>query len=195
MIDANSRIAGSLLKELEDGQGTSQRALAWRCGIALGRTNLILRALIHEGLIVTSRARPRYVLTAQGQARSAQLERERLRETVAMYGGARARIEQRLGRLLAAWPAGCARRLAFVGSGFVAEIAFACLQGSDVELAAVFDSREDGCEFFGFPVQPLSAMATAAHEHPILITFLDVPADLTAALASMPLNPERLMWL
>ena len=190
-----SRVASSLLAELEGGQGTSQRALAWRCGIALGRTNLLLREFLREGLVAISEARPRYVLTARGQERKAQLDRDRLKETIESYDAARRHIERRLGELIDRWPAGRPKRVGFVGSGVVAEIVFACLQGRDVRLVAVFDSCHASRAFFGFHVRPVSEINSMDPEDLILVTFLDIPPDIATAFDSFGVAPERLLWL
>lgn len=194
-MDPNSRIVGSLLTELEEGHGISQRALAWRCGIALGRANLLLRAVVGDGLVAVSGARPKYVLTARGQARKADLDRERLKETIELYHLARRHIEQRLGRVFAGWPPGCPKRVALVGAGLVAEVVFACIQRSEVQVTAVFDMHQAHQGFFGFEVQPMSEIKAMDPDHPVLVTCLDSPRDLAAVLRSLGVMSDRLMWL
>ncbi len=79
-MDAQDRVRMRILRELEANPGISQRELARRLGISLGKTNYVLRALLKKGLIKLKRFHDSpnkraylYVLTPEGMEEKARL--------------------------------------------------------------------------------------------------------------------------
>jgi hypothetical protein len=136
-----------ILTELEGESLVSQRSLATRLGIALGLTNLLVRRLIRKGWIRAVRIRPnrfRYLLTPTGLAEKARISFIFLQDYVQFYATARDRVRERLSVLALRWPASelgsaAEKRIVFYGAGEVAEIAYVCLQGTDLKLVGVID--------------------------------------------------------
>ncbi|HXG54318.1 MAG TPA: winged helix-turn-helix transcriptional regulator [Vicinamibacterales bacterium] len=155
--------AHQILSEIEAGHPISQRSLASSLGIALGMTNLLLRRLVRKGLIRVAHIRPNrvaYFLTPSGMAEKARMSRVHFQNSVRLYASARDRIRASFETLSREWPDGSgdgSKRIVFVGTGEAAEIAYVCLQETDLQLAAVIDfqGRE---RFFGVPVYSAHAV-------------------------------------
>ncbi|AAU92811.1 conserved domain protein [Methylococcus capsulatus str. Bath] len=88
-----------ILKNLEDSPGISQRVLAERLGISLGKTNYLLKALLEKGLIKAGNFRRSgsklgylYLLTPQGIEQKLSLTRAYLARKEAEYEALRAEI-------------------------------------------------------------------------------------------------------
>jgi DNA-binding MarR family transcriptional regulator len=166
---SHDRYAHQILSEIEAGKPISQRSLANNLGIALGMTNLLLRRLVRKGLIRVSQVRPNrlgYFLTPTGIAEKSRMSRMYFQDSVRLYASARDRLRANFADLSREWPVEngqleAPKRLFFLGSGEVAEIAYVCLQETDLELAGVFDFQGRQ-RFFGAPVY--SAAATSAEE-------------------------------
>ena len=147
-----------ILTEIEDGHGLSQRSLSTNLGIALGLTNLLVRKVVHKGWVRAIRIKPnrvRYMLTPEGLAEKARMSTVFLQNSVRFYSTARDRIRQRLAAAsLQLVTRGDAegKRIVFFGAGEVAEIAYVCLQETDLTLVGVVG--EGRARFFGLPVQP-----------------------------------------
>jgi len=90
-----------LLKNLEDNPGLSQRDLAKRLGISLGKVNFCLNALIEKGCLKVNNFRNSnnklayaYLLTPQGAEQKARMTVEFLQIKVAEYERLRTEIEE-----------------------------------------------------------------------------------------------------
>ncbi|MGI2323721.1 MULTISPECIES: MarR family EPS-associated transcriptional regulator [Methylococcus] len=88
-----------ILKNLEDSPGISQRVLAERLGISLGKTNYLLKALLEKGFIKAGNFRRSgsklgylYLLTPQGIEQKLSLTRAYLARKEAEYEALRAEI-------------------------------------------------------------------------------------------------------
>jgi DNA-binding MarR family transcriptional regulator len=149
------------LTEVEQRPSLSQRSLSARLGIALGLTNLLVRRLVKKGWVRVVRIRPnqvRYLLTLEGIAEKARMSRLCFSHSVRFYSEARDRVRDALTELSATWDAGeVHKRVCFYGADEVAEIAYICLQETDLTLMGVVDDGARG-RFFGLAVQPSSAL-------------------------------------
>jgi len=90
-----------LLKTLEDNPGLSQRDLAKRLGISLGKVNFCLNALIEKGCLKVNNFRNSdnklayaYLLTPKGVEQKARMTVEFLQAKVQEYERLRAEIEE-----------------------------------------------------------------------------------------------------
>ena len=91
----------TLLRLIEANPKISQRDLAYKVGISLGKVNYCVRALIHRGWIKAARFQKsrnklayRYLLTARGLEHKALLTGRFLRVKMQQYEVLRAEIEQ-----------------------------------------------------------------------------------------------------
>lgn len=133
-----------LLTEINSGERLSQRTLARRVGIALGLTNLLIRRFVRKGwvrVVQTNPNRVMYLLTPAGLAEKARMSRDSLQYSVRFYTDARQRIAARFAQLSDDWgePSRVGKRIAFFGTGEVAEIGYVCLQETDLVLAGAVD--------------------------------------------------------
>jgi DNA-binding MarR family transcriptional regulator len=179
---ANLRV---ILAEIAADPAVSQRHLARRLGIALGLTNQLLRRVVSEGWVTVTHqqsSRVRYQLTTAGHETMGRLAREALAGAVRHYGEARERMRQRLqalsGELTAAR---LAKRIAFHGSGPLAEIAYVSLHETDLQLVAVLDATRI-TPFFGVPVYPVCELGNLVSRRSFeRVAVMSLPADDGAA--------------
>lgn len=152
-----------LLTEVETGNGTSQRSLARRAGIALGLTNVVLKMLVKSGWVRVVRVdgHLRYLITPEGAAEKARMSTAYFASTTRFYAEARDRVRERLSHLSQTWTAGAdPKRVAFYVAAEVAEIGYVCLQETDLLVTAVFDGNGRR-RFFGEPVRSIDRLACA----------------------------------
>jgi hypothetical protein len=198
--------ARRILTEVQAGNGTSQRTLAQRAGIALGLTNVILKRLVGCGWVgvVRSDRRVKYVITPEGIEENSRISTAYFAYTTRYYVEARNRVRERLADVsssgFAAAAAG-AKRVAFYGASEVGEISFVCLQEMDLVVTAVFDDDDIGSRrFFGLDVRPLRRLADPSSwsEFDVLIvmSFDDrTRRHAEAHLRSIEFPPERVFWI
>ena len=190
-----------ILAEIERGKGVTQRSLSKRLGIALGLTNSLIRRLVNKGYVKVVNVRPnrvKYLITPAGIAEKARATRSYLARTVNLYTETRQHIHA--GLLAAAQHAnGNGRvRVVFYGAGEIAEIAYVCLQETDLELVGVIDDRRTG-SFFGAPILPSAALhATSVNDIPfdrLIVLSLEDVDDVRARLKSSGCPEDQVCWL
>jgi DNA-binding MarR family transcriptional regulator len=201
-VTSHDDYAHRILTELESGAQISQRSLARRLGIALGLTNLLLRRFVRKGWIRMTEIQPHrvsYLLTPQGVAEKARLSTAAFQNSVQFYVHARERIRSGFDVLTREWPLVAGRDnsgkpIVFIGTDEVAEIAYVCLQETDLRLVGVVDFQGRQ-RFFGVPVYPAippgdELRACLESERPILIAFND-GALVRTFLREAGVPPER----
>lgn len=200
-MNSHERHAHQILTEIAAGERHSQRTLASRAGIALGLTNLLLRRFIRRGWVRVVRIQPnrvRYLLTPAGLAEKARMSRLFLQDSIKFYASARERVAASFCALSETWGAETdQKRIVFYGTGEVAEIAYVCLQETDLMLVGVAGDR-DG-QFFGMPIQPVSTLGPGrlgdnAFDKLIVTTF-DRPEEIRARLDAQRVEGDRVVWL
>ena len=202
--------ARRLLTEVETGNGTSQRSLARRAGIALGLTNVILKTLVTSGWVGVTRldGRVHYVITPEGVAAKNRMSAAYFAHTTRLYAEARDGVRDRLRALSTGWSDGASplaahgpKTIAFYGAGDAAEISYISMQESDLVVTAVFD---EACErrprFFGMDVRPVSALeARAVWETFGMLAVMEFDASARASartrLDAIGFPAERVFWL
>jgi DNA-binding MarR family transcriptional regulator len=197
--------AHQIMSEIEAGRPISQRSLASSLGIALGMTNLLLRRLVRKGWVRVSHIRPNrvsYFLTPTGMAEKARMSRAYFRASVQYYASARDRIRASFDALSREWPsprdpAPAAKRLLFLGTGEVAEIAYLCLQETDLQLLGVIDFQ-GRTRFFGVPVYPASQLDAVrgilASSGAVLVAFGE-SEQAQALINGVGVPPERVFFI
>ncbi len=198
-MHSHERYEHQILTAIGSGQPLSQRALATRVGIALGLANLLVRGLVRKGWVRITRARPnhiRYVLTVKGVAEQARLSHVYLQDAIGSYQTARTRIREGL-----AAAGGPSTRIVFYGTGEIAEIAYVCLQETDLELVGVICDRPDARSrrFFGLPVHSPdqvhdSTLAGVPFDR-LIVTSFETSELAGTRLRALGVAPERVHWL
>jgi ribosomal protein S25 len=202
-VDGHEASIRRLLDEVEAASDHSQRSLSSRLGIALGLTNLLLKRVVNQGWVRVTHIRPnrvRYLITPAGIAEKARMTRKYLSYSVGFYFEARERIGARLAQLSSTWPAPGAeqKRIVFWGGGEAAEIAFVCLQETDLRLVAVIDDARTK-PFFQVPVYPASTLRAGAvngvHFDCVVVTLFGEPGVTQEGLDEAGVDANRVCWL
>jgi DNA-binding MarR family transcriptional regulator len=169
-----------ILTAIEEGHPLTQRALAQRLGVALGLANLYVKRLVTKGYVKVrefpskpaARKRFRYVLTPRGVA-----EKSRLTLREAMAG-----LHER-----------GMKRIALLGVGEAAELAYLTLREFGLEPVGVF-ADEAGGQFLGTTVRALAELAGEDVDGVIVATF-DRPERRVAELGALGIAPEKCLTL
>src|SRR5262245_38989809 len=186
-----------ILTAIEEGRPLTQRDLAQRLGVALGLTNLYLKRLAKKGYIKiaefprkpAARKRLRYLLTPRGMAEKTRLTYEHMSYSLNLYRRARQNLREALGRLADSPP----KRIALVGVGEAAELAYLTLKELGLEPMAVF-ARGGGRQFLGFPVRPLAELSAEDFDIVIVASF-ERPEPLVAELTGLGTPADKLLTL
>src|SRR5678815_480516 len=166
-IATNADHLRRILEEIGTDSRLSQRALASRLGVSLGRANQLFRQLVHQRWIrsvaVAGQSHAHYVLTPEGAAAHERLSREHLESALAIYGAVRDRVRRRLEACATQHRNGSRFLPAIVlyGVGDVAQIAFACAADLGVPLVG-FAADSPRESFLGLPVRPPSDLRAMA---------------------------------
>ena len=162
-----------ILTEVSERDDVTQRDLADSLGIALGLTNLYLKRLARKGYIkVTTipRNRLRYLVTPKGVAQKSRLTYEYVKFSLVLYRQTRERLRAALGTQALAK----SERIALLGTGEAAELAYLTLRELGVEPVAIY--ADDGRQsFLGMPVQPQASMAGGDFDRVIVASFVTPP--------------------
>ena len=142
-----------LLEEVAKDSNISQRKLSSSLGVALGVTNACLKKMIRKGHIKVkgiNHKRIAYYLTPQGFTEKTRLTYYFLQHTVNYYKNLKQKVTSRLNEISKT----NARRILFYGAGEVMEVAYLCLQETNLELIGIVDDSNDKHEKkrFGFKI-------------------------------------------
>jgi len=131
-----------LLTEIERNPSFTQRSLASELGIALGLINHYLKSCVTKGWVRVSQISPRritYFLTPEGFREKSQMVTACLARSLTFFRDARTQCEVvfeaclRKGR----------KKIALVGGGDLADIAFLVAQGTSLEVSVVHRDTSD----------------------------------------------------
>ena len=160
----------TILNEIAEGHHITQRAIAYKMGVALGLVNLYLKRLTRKGYVKISTFpsnRIKYLLTPQGVAEKARLTYEFMGHSLNLYRETRRKIRAGLEPLIDRG----VRRVAIYGTSEAAELTFLSLRELGLEVSAVIS--EDGREepFLGIPIQSLTEISPKDLDLIILANF------------------------
>jgi DNA-binding MarR family transcriptional regulator len=185
-----------LLELIAAGEGRSQRRLAARLSVALGRVNRLIVEGVRIGWLKTesSASGPRYVITAAGRAAIVRMSRDYLAESIASYEETRARLTRELTAMARAFT-GAEKRVAFFGANHCAEIAYAALQETDLRLVGVYDDARVDADFFGLRVGATAELRRLEEDTRIVVTSLVSPVEIRRSLDALGIPEGRICWL
>ncbi|HKZ08685.1 MAG TPA: winged helix-turn-helix transcriptional regulator [Methylomirabilota bacterium] len=186
-----------ILTAIEEGHPLTQRALAQRLGVALGLANLYVKRLVTKGYVKVrefpskpaARKRFRYVLTPRGVAEKSRLTYDYMTYSLSLYRRARTNLREAMAGL----PERGMKRIALLGTGEAAELAYLTLREFGLEPVGVF-APEAGGLFLGATVRPVADLAGEDLDGVIVATF-DRPEHLVAALRGLGIPPEKCLTL
>lgn len=163
-----------ILQEVEDRPELPRRVAASKLGVSVKLAHKLLTGLVERGWLHVTKENSRhwrYFLTSEGLAEKTRLTREFIEFSFEFYREARRHSAQVCRDLSEAG----VKRVAFLGLGELAEIAYLGVQEWGLELVEVFDRQGVGRTFFGCRVQPAEA-ATGTQAERIIVTSFD-PKD------------------
>ena len=184
--DPERTITLGLLNAVQDDHKVTQRSVAKDLGIALGLANAYLKRCIKKGYIKLSRVPPNryaYYLTPHGFAEKSRLTAEFLSQSFLFFREAR----EQYTAIMADCAARGWKRVAFCGSGDLAEIAGLCNKDTAIEVAAIIDGAADDPEEASRAIRQVLSEIVGIEA--VIVTDLKSPqATFNALAASLPLD-------
>ncbi len=169
-----SELMLGLLKAVHENEASTQRVMAQQVGMALGLVNTYLKRCIKKGyikVVTAPRSRYSYYLTPKGFAEKSRLTAEYLSVSFNLLRHARTQYTE----LFAQCRANGWTRIAFAGTGDLAEIAMMCLNGSDLELVGFISRAPHAGHHLEKPVFGDALSAGGANCDAILVADLKDP--------------------
>lgn len=163
-----------ILDEIEKDAHVSQRDLARSVGIAVGRTNQVLKRLIRKGHVKTRRInakRVTYFLTPQGITEKLRLVVCYARTTISFFSCVRELTRERLTELARTRSIAT---VAIVGTGELAEAAYLSARELGLTLMAVCDDASTGETWFGCTIQSIDAASRTGADVLVVAVLEDV---------------------
>jgi DNA-binding MarR family transcriptional regulator len=160
----------------------SQRELSRRLNISLGMVNLFLKRLLRKGYFKVTTipvSRAKYLLTPKGFAEKSRLTLRYLEYSLRFYKELRQVIERRVRHLEQAG----VRRVAFSGSGEIAELAGLFVQQSNMELVGVADDQAVGTKVLNHEVIGHDRLSDLTFDRIIITSFSQAERQLEVLLA------------
>lgn len=142
-MDRDEQMILSLLTALEDEPETTQKDLATQMGVAVGMVNSYLKRVIYKGYVKTKqleRRRLSYLITPTGIQEKARLTYEFLQFSYQFVRRVRLQVLELLRPIAKEGKT----RVAFYGSGEMAELAYLALRELKLELVSVIDPSHVG---------------------------------------------------
>jgi DNA-binding MarR family transcriptional regulator len=183
-----------ILEHVEQADELPRRVAASKLGVSVKLAHKLLGGLVERGMLHVRKEnarRWRYFLTPRGIAEKARLTREFIEFSFEFYREARRRSAQVCRDLSESG----VRRVAFLGVGELAEIAYLGVQEWGLELVDVFDRDRAGRTFFNCLVRPPEETGDSQAER-ILVTAFDPrnpmgPGFLPERVAA----EQRMVWI
>jgi len=183
-----------VLNEVEKSPVVTNRMLSGKLGVSVKLAHYVLRKLGEKGLLHMRRRDGRswyYFLTPKGVAEKLRLTYEFLDFSKQFYSEARRRSSEVCLRLAREG----VKRVAFLGSGELAEISFLGLAEQKLTLTDIFDDSCAGETVLGRVVRPVSDLPRSRAER-ILITVYDPARPMRSGyLPEGVHSDERLVWV
>jgi hypothetical protein len=144
--------------------------------------------------------RVRYLLTPTGIAEKAKMSRESLQYSLRFYSEARTRVGARFAALASEWPENCCeKRIAFYGTGEIAEVGYVCLQETDLQLVAAAVDDRGRKRFFNVPVYRPEWLRQNSNPHSsfdrLVVMSFDNVHRIARELADLGVEADRICWL
>ena len=183
-----------ILDHVESTPIVTNRSMAKKLNVSVKLAHELLNKLVSKGLLHGKKRHSRrwdYFLTPRGLAEKARLTYEFLDFSMQFYREARRRSSELLADLKRAG----IRRVAFLGTGELAEIAYLGVSELDMELVDVLDDATAGRRFLHLTVRPISEMKDSLAEK-IVVTMFDVQHPMSGGyLPEGVPEDERLVWI
>jgi len=193
-MDSHRYYELKILEQVQQRAELPRRVAAAKLGVSVKLAHKLLTGLVERGMLHVTKVNSRlwrYFLTPRGIAEKARLTREFIEFSFEFYREARRRSAQVCRDLAEAG----VRRVAFLGLGELAEIAYLGVQEWGLELVEVFDRRQAGRMFFGCRVQPVERVKDSSAER-IIVTAFNPKHPMSPGFLPESVDAERRMvWI
>ncbi len=183
-----------ILEHVEDRPELPRRVAASKLGVSVKLAHKLLSGLVERGWLHVRKENSRhwrYFLTPEGVAEKARLTREFIEFSFEFYREAR----RRSARVCRDLSEDGVRRVAFLGLGELAEIAYLGVQEWGLDVVEVFDDEKAGSAFFGCGVEPIEQAANAQAERIIVTAFDPDNPMLPGFLPDQVKADPRMVWI
>lgn len=158
-----------IIESLERDPRLTQRALARELNISLGFVNFITKRLVLKGylkLTTLPKKRIRYILTPKGILEKSRLTCKYIIHSIEFYKETRTKIKKIYEQLYEKGK----KRIFFIGSGELTEIALMALNESNLKLAGIIDKKTAGKSILGCSVKGYSCLNGICSNDIIIVT-------------------------
>ncbi len=179
-----------LFEEIESDRAPSQRDLATSMNISLGLVNSFIKRLVQKGYFkVTNipKKRVQYILTPKGAAEKTRLTYEYIQYSFKYYKDARRKLRD----LFQQFEKQKIKKVAFLGTGELAEIAYLSLQETGATLVAIADEKMAGETFLKQRIINPDELRSLEFDR-ILITSLESTGDSLKTILSVGIPRNRI---
>ncbi len=179
-----------LFEEIESDRAPSQRDLAANMNISLGLVNSFIKRLAQKGYFkVTNipKKRVQYILTPKGAAEKTRLTYEYIQYSFKFYKDARRKLRS----LFQQFEKQKIKRVVFLGTGELAEIAYLSLRETGATLVAIADEKMAGGTFLGHKIVNPHELRSLEYDR-ILVTSLDSTGDSLKTILSIGVPRNRI---
>lgn len=183
-----------ILEQVEEVPELPRRTAAAKLGVSVKLAHKLLSGLVERGMLHVRKEnarRWRYFLTPRGISEKARLTREFIEFSFEFYREAR----RRSARVCRDMAESGVRRVAFLGLGELAEIAYLGVQEWGLELVEVFDSGRAGRSFFGCVARPAAQIVDAQAERIVVTTFHPKDPMRPRFLPEQVQSDPRMVWI
>ena len=159
-----------ILDHIETTPLITNRSMAGKLNVSVKLAHELLAKLVSKGLLHVKKRNARrwdYFLTPRGLVEKARLTYEFLDFTMQFYREARRRSSE----LLAGLKREGIERVAFLGTGELAEIVYLGVSELGMEITDVFDREAAGRKFFQLTVRPLENIPESSAQRIVVTTF------------------------
>ena len=192
-MDSQALRTLQLLEEIEKEHAPSQRDLAKKLNVSLGLINSFIKRFARKGYFkITSipRNRVKYMLTPKGVAEKTRLTYEYIQYSFQSYRGARRKLRGLFKDLVADG----VRRVVFYGASEFAEIAYAALRQTPIEMVAVVDDKKTGKRHLGRVVKDPAILESFSFDK-IFITAVRSREDVVKRILEKGIPPDKVFTL
>lgn len=169
-MDRNALLELEILKHVEQTPRLNNRMAARKLDVSVKLAHAVLKKMVAKGFLHVKKENARrwdYFLTPHGIAEKTRLTYEFLEFSMQFYREGRRRSAQ-ICRDLAE---GGIKRIAFVGAGEMAEIAYLGVVEWGLQLIEVFDDSRSAQKFMGLLVLPLGSLPQSRAEKMIVCSY------------------------
>lgn len=167
-VDKHGLLELEVLRHVEESPLLTNRRMADKLGVSVKLAHALLAGMVKRGLFHIKKHHSRrwdYFLTPKGITEKIRLTREFLEFSMQFYQEARKASSQVCRDIANSGN----KKVAFMGAGDLAEIAYLGVKEWNLELIEVYDDEKE--KFLGIPVKQLNKISAAASDYIIICLY------------------------